>query len=92
MTASLSLPAPHVGVHHLANDGSGPDDGDLHNQVVKTLRTIAWQRSHLRAAFNLEHAHGIGLLQGAIDFLILRQLCQIGALTIVLRESAQYNL
>ena len=31
----LLLPPPHVGVHHLANDGPGPNNRHLHDEVVE---------------------------------------------------------
>jgi hypothetical protein len=59
-----ALPPVQVRVHHLAHYGTGPNDGHLHHDVVKTARHHARQRGHLRAALHLEHADGVGLLQG----------------------------
>ena len=67
----FSLPPFHIRVHHLAYDRPRADDGHLHHQIVKTHRAIARQRRHLRAAFDLEHAHGVGPLQRAVDFRIV---------------------
>ena len=50
-----------VGVDHLSHDGSGPDDGDLHHQIVEARGFEARQRGHLRAAFDLKGADGVGL-------------------------------
>ena len=79
----LLLPPPHVGVHHLAHDRTGPNDGHLHHQIVEALRMIARQRRHLRAALHLKHAHRVGLLQRAIDLLVLGQVRQIDRLAVV---------
>ena len=48
------------GVHHAALDGPGAHDGDLDHQVVVTTRLQPRQHAHLRAAFDLEHAHRVG--------------------------------
>ena len=85
------LPAPHVRMHHLADDGAGPDDGHLHHKVVETLGIVARQGGHLRAALHLEHAHGVGLLQRAIDLVVFGQLRKINWFAVVLRESAPGN-
>ena len=61
------LAPPHVRVHHFAHDGPGPDDRDLHDQIVKMCRRIVRNGSHLRAALHLKHAHSIGLAQRLID-------------------------
>ena len=47
-------------MHHAALDGAGPHDGHFHHQVVKLARLQARQHAHLGAAFDLEHAHGVG--------------------------------
>ena len=60
----LAVPPPlarlQVGVHHAALDGAGAHDGHLDHQVVEHARLQARQHAHLRAAFDLEHAHGVG--------------------------------
>ena len=38
-----ALSPPHVGVHHLADDGAGPDNRYLHNKIVKTVRVVSRQ-------------------------------------------------
>ena len=58
-------PAPaftrlQVGVHHAALNRPGPHNRHLHHQVVELARPQARQHAHLRAAFDLEHAHGVG--------------------------------
>ena len=60
-----ALLAPQVGVHHVALYRPGPHDGDLDHQIVEAFRPQARQHGHLRARFDLEHAHRICLLQHA---------------------------
>ncbi len=48
--------AAEVGVHHVALDGTGPDDRDLHDEVVVGSRLQPRQHRHLRTAFDLEGA------------------------------------
>ena len=60
-------PPLQIGVHHLALDRAGPDDGDLHHQIVELHRPQARQHRHLRPALDLEDAHRIRLAQHAID-------------------------
>ena len=55
-----ALAPAQVGVHHAALDGAGAHDGDLDHQVVEAARLQARQHAHLRAALDLEHAHGVG--------------------------------
>ena len=62
-----SLSALKKRIHHLADDRPRPDDCDLHHDVIKAFRAQARQARHLRAAFHLEHADGVGLLQRGID-------------------------
>ena len=62
-----TAPAADVGMHQVAHDGAGPDDGDLHHEVVKLLGMDPRQRGHLRAALDLEDADGIGALEHPVD-------------------------
>ncbi len=59
--AAHQFPPPQIGVDHAALDGARPHDGHLHHQVVLGARLHARQHAHLGAAFDLEHADGIGL-------------------------------
>jgi hypothetical protein len=43
----------------------------------------------LRLALHLEHADGVGKLQGSIYPLIFRQLCEIESFTVVLRDESE---
>ncbi len=60
LAAPGPLPRLQIGVDHAALDGSRPHDGHLHHQVVQLARAQARQHAHLRAALDLEHAHGVG--------------------------------
>ncbi len=44
------------------DDGSGADDGDFNDDVIKAARLHAGQGGHLGAALDLEGADGIGTL------------------------------
>src|SRR3984885_15350236 len=70
-------------MHHLAHNRTGPDDRHLNDEIVKLLRIIPRQGSHLGATLDLEHTDGIGTLQRAIDLVIFRQLCQIHFVAVV---------
>ena len=78
------LPAPHVRVHHFADDWPRPDDGHLHHQIIEFVGVIARQRCHLRTAFHLKHTHCIRTLQGFVYQRILRQLRQVDGLIVML--------
>ncbi len=71
-------------MHHLSDDRTWPNDGNLDNEVVKLLRVIPWQRRHLSAALHLKHTYGVSLLKNAVNFFIFRQLGQIDSFAIVL--------
>ncbi len=55
-----TLTPAQVGMHHVALDRAGADDGDFDYEVVETLRFQARQHDHLRARFDLEDADGVG--------------------------------
>ena len=70
----LQLVAPaQIGVHHVALDRAGPDDRDLHHQIIEFTRLETRQHAHLRAAFHLEDTHGIRLAQHIVDFRLFRR-------------------
>ncbi len=58
-------------MHHVALDGAGADNGHFHHQIVETPRFQPWQHGHLRAGFDLEHAHGVGLADHGVSGWIL---------------------
>ena len=58
-------------MHRPALDGTGPDERDLHHEVVEALGTQARQRGHLRAALHLEHADGVGGGEQRVDLGLL---------------------
>ena len=76
-------------MHHLAHDGAGADERNLHYNVIKILRLQARQRGLLGAAFHLEHADGVARLQGLIDLVvILRKLAEVNFFAPVIADQA----
>ena len=71
-------PAIQVRMHHLPDDGAGPDDGHLHDDVVEAGGLQTRQRRHLRARFDLEDADRVGFLQHLVNGrIVLRQVREI---------------
>ena len=73
-------------MHHAALNRPRPHDGDFNHQVVKTARLQARQHAHLRAAFDLEHTHRVGLADHVVsggvfrrDVLHLEAVASLGA-------------
>ena len=60
-------PPLQIGVHHIALDRSGPDDGDLDHQIVELHRPQPRQHRHLGPALDLKDADRIRPAQHAID-------------------------
>ena len=76
-----ALAPAQIGIQHLTDNRSGPDDGDLHHDVVKALGPEARQAGHLRAAFHLEQPDGVGFLERGVDQrVVLRQVREINLL------------
>src|SRR3546814_9058050 len=72
------LATAQIGMHHVALDGTGPHDGDLHNQIVKGPGFEARQHRHLRATLDLEGAERVGLPDHRIGARVLgRDGCEI---------------
>ena len=63
----FSIPPIEIGMDHFSDDGTGTDDGDLDDDVIKALRLHARQRGHLRTALDLENADGISLLEHLVS-------------------------
>ena len=68
-----SLPPHEIRIHHLPDDRPWANDRDLYHNVVEVRGMQAGQARHLRAALDLEHADGVGLLQRAIHGGIVRR-------------------
>ncbi len=82
--------AIEVRVHHVAHDRAGADDGDFDYEVVEVLRLQARQRRHLRAAFHLEHADGVALLERLVDGgIVLRELAEIDLFVPVIADELE---
>src|SRR4029453_18112475 len=58
-----SLPAPQVGMNHVALDRSGSNDRDLDHEIVEARGFEPRQHRHLRTRFHLEHADAVATLQ-----------------------------
>ena len=67
----LTVAPPQVRVHRAALDRPGPDERDLHHQVVEVLGPQAGQRGHLRPALHLEHADRVGRAEQRVDLGLL---------------------
>ena len=50
-----------------ALDGAGPDERDLHHEVVEGAWFEAGQGGHLGSGFHLEHAHRVTAAQHLVD-------------------------
>ncbi len=68
-----TLPAPQVGMHHVALDRPRAHDRDLDDEVIKFVRLEPRQHRHLGAALDLEYADRIGARQHAVDLGLLRR-------------------
>ena len=64
-------------MHRPALDGAGADERNLYHQVVEPTWLQPGQRGHLRAALDLEHAHGVGTAQHRVYVVLLRDGGQI---------------
>ena len=71
------IAAPDVGVHGVALDGPGPDEGHLDGQVVEAAGLHPGQGVHLRPRLHLEHAHRVGPAQQVVDGRVLIQQGQV---------------
>ena len=58
-------------MHHLALDRPGPDDRHLDHEIVEAARLQPRQHAHLRPAFDLEHADGVGLADHVVGGFVL---------------------
>ena len=63
----LAPAAAEIGVHHVALDRAGADDGHLDDQIVEFARAHARQEIHLRPAFHLKHPHRIRVAQHVVN-------------------------
>src|SRR5258706_15101356 len=54
-------------MHHIALDGAWPHNGNLNDEIVKTLWLETRQHRLLRAAFHLKYTYGIGAGQHLVN-------------------------
>ena len=66
-----TLPAFQIRVDHIALDRTGANDGDFDDEVVEFRRLEPGQHRHLRPAFDLEDADGVGAMGHLVDPLVL---------------------
>ena len=67
-----------IRMNHVALDRPRPNDRDFNHHIVKAFRFHSGQRGHLRAALDLEHADGVGMLHDLECFLVIfRDVSQI---------------
>ena len=84
-----ALAAAHIRMHHFSDDGAGADDGDLDDEVVEAVGAVARERGHLRAAFDLEHADGVGALEDFVDFGIFGEVGEVDGVAVVLGDEGE---
>ena len=65
------LAAAQVRMHHVALDGTRPDDGHLNDQIVEAAGPQPRQHRHLGAGFDLEDAHGVGRTDHVVGGVII---------------------
>src|SRR5205814_10450515 len=63
--------ARQIWMHHIALDRSRTDDRHLYHHAVKTPRFHPRQRAHLRAALDLKHPNGVGVLHDREGLLVV---------------------
>ena len=65
-------------MNHVADDRTRPNDGYLHDDVVKLLGPQSRKTRHLRAAFNLKQTNRVRLTQRVINRrVVLRKMSEI---------------
>src|SRR5260370_8246833 len=85
----LVLTAPQIRTGHLSGDGARTDQSYLRYKIIKTTRVVSRQRSHLRPAFDLKHADGIGPADGVINIRTIRsQVRKIAFMVVIIANQA----
>src|ERR1700728_3276130 len=74
---------------HIPVDRPWPDESDLLRKAMFFPGSMLRQRSHLRTAFDLKHADGVGTLNGPIHIVIFRQLGEVNPVAIELRNQVE---
>ncbi len=67
----FAVAPPEIGMHHVALNRPGTNQGHLNDEIIKPLGPVSRERIHLRARFHLEHADRVGLLQQLVYFGII---------------------
>ena len=81
----LAATPAQVGMHHVALNRPGPHDRHLDHQVVEIRRPVPRQHRHLRAALDLEHTDGVGVLDHAVSGRVLVRQAGQGVILATLR-------
>ena len=63
----LSGAALEVGMNHLSDDRTGPNQAHLHHQIIELAGASTGQTGHLRATLDLKNAYRIGACNQGID-------------------------
>ncbi len=80
------VPAAQVGMNHIALDRAGSDNRDLNHQVIEFARAQPREHGHLRPAFDLKDADGVGVADHHVNAGVFgrnrvklnRRLCRMG--------------
>ena len=59
-----------IWMHHITLNGTGADDGDFNDEIIKAARLQARQHVHLRTGFDLKHAKRIRFAQHVVNRLV----------------------
>ena len=79
-----SQPAIQVRMDHIADNRTGPNDRNLHDNVIKLLRPQSRETRHLRPTFDLKHANRVCLLQRWVNLWVVGwQMSQINFFTVI---------
>src|SRR5690606_11213829 len=70
LAAITLFPPLQIGMHHIALNWAGPDDGHFDDEIVEFARLQPRQHAHLCPAFDLEYTDRIGPADHVVDVLI----------------------
>ena len=89
-TGSKAFLPAQIGMHHVALDRTGPHDRHFDHQIVEFLGPQPRQHRHLRAAFHLEDADGVGARQHVVDRgLVLGDVRKLYRFPVMLRDQIE---
>ena len=83
----LAGAASQVGMDGVALHRAGTDDRDLDDEILEALRPCLWQRLHLGARLDLEHADRVGRLDAGVHLgVVVREAVEVDPLRPVSRS------